>query len=371
MDYAGRLQRLQDQLPAHGLDALLVTHLPNIRYLSGYAGGEAMLLVHRAGAVMLVHGRNPIPPEDEGNARIVMQTIPFPLMYQLTAWLEMNQREIAGRDDFDTLEVGIEADNLTVEVHQELMAGLEKNFRLKEAPQLIERLRMIKDADEIRLMRAAAELGASLFSAALSRLRPGVTENSVAAAMEYEARMKGAEGMAFPTIVASGKRSAIEHGHASQQVIPPLGFVVCDFGVILAGYCSDRTRTVYVGSASQEAQDFYAAVLEAQLAGIAAVRPGARPADVDAAARDALSRSKLAEYFTHSTGHGIGLEIHEAPRVARGEKTWQLEPGMVITIEPGAYVPGKWGVRIEDTVLVTEDGCEVLSPSDKQLIVLD
>ncbi len=185
--------------------------------------------------------------------------------------------------------------------------------------------------------------------------------------MEYEARRAGAEGMSFPTILASGPRSAIVHGRASAAPIPARGFVVCDFGVILAGYCSDRTRTIHVGRPSVEARQFYEAVLEAQQAAIAAVRPGVTAAEVDAAARRVLRRRKLARYFTHSTGHGLGLEIHEAPRLAAGQSQ-KLEPGMVVTIEPGAYVPGKWGVRIEDVVVVTSSGCDVLTPTDKELV---
>ena len=176
--------------------------------------------------------------------------------------------------------------------------------------------------------------------------------------------------MSFPTILASGTRSAVVHGRASQARIPRRGFVVCDFGVILAGYCSDRTRTVHVGRPSTEARDFYQSVLEAQLAAIAAVRVGVAAGDVDEAARRVLRRRKLARYFTHSTGHGLGLEIHEAPRLAAGQ-TQQLEPGMVITIEPGAYVPGKWGVRIEDVVVVTQSGCDVLTATDKELRSLE
>jgi Xaa-Pro aminopeptidase len=187
--------------------------------------------------------------------------------------------------------------------------------------------------------------------------------------MEYEARCAGAEGMSFPTILASGARSAMVHARASLARIPRRGFVVCDFGVILAGYCSDRTRTVHVGRPSQEARQFYQAVLEAQQAAIAAVRPGVTAAQVDAAARRVLRQKKLARYFTHSTGHGLGLEIHESPRLAAGQAR-KLEPGMVVTIEPGAYVPGKRGVRIEDVVVVTASGCEVLAPTDKDLIVI-
>ena len=174
--------------------------------------------------------------------------------------------------------------------------------------------------------------------------------------------------MSFPTIIASGARSALPHGRASEQAIPRNAFVVCDFGVILTGYCSDQTRTVWVGSAAGSfengARRAYDAVREAQQAAVDAVRPGIPIGAVDAAARKVLQKAGLGRQFTHSTGHGVGLEIHEAPRVAAGQKEL-LQPGMVITIEPGVYFPGKWGVRIEDMVAVTASGCEVLTPTSK------
>jgi Xaa-Pro aminopeptidase len=228
---------------------------------------------------------------------------------------------------------------------------------------------MVKDVAEIGRLRQAVALGASLFKVAIGKIRPGVAEVEVAGAMEYAARRSGAEGMSFPTILASGTRSANIHGRASQARIPGRGFVVCDFGVILAGYCSDRTRTVYVGKPRADARHLYTSVLEAQMAAIETVRPGVTAGEVDAAARKVLKRRKLDRYFTHSTGHGLGLEIHEAPRLALGQDQ-KLESGMVITVEPGAYIPGKWGVRIEDVVLVTSTGCEVLTPTDKELVAI-
>jgi Xaa-Pro aminopeptidase len=175
--------------------------------------------------------------------------------------------------------------------------------------------------------------------------------------------------MSFPTIIAAGARSALPHGRASTQLIPSGAFVVCDFGVILSGYCSDQTRTVWVGSVPQDARRSYEAVREAQQAGIEAVRPGIAVGEVDAAARKVLKKAGLGRYFTHSTGHGVGLEIHESPRVAAGQ-TEVLIPGMVITIEPGVYFPGKWGVRIEDMVAVTTGGCEILTPTSKELLAV-
>lgn len=228
---------------------------------------------------------------------------------------------------------------------------------------------MVKDAEELNLIRNAVTLGAKLFDQALETIRPGVAEVEIAAGMEFAAHQAGADGMSFPTIIAAGKRSALPHGRASQAPIPSQGFVVCDFGVILAGYCSDQTRTVHVGRPERSSIRMYEAVRRAQQAAIEAVKPGRSVGEVDRAARNLLKKEGFGRYFTHSTGHGVGLEIHEAPRVAKGQKE-KLLPGMVITIEPGVYVPGEGGVRIEDIVVVTELGCEVLTPTGKELITV-
>ncbi len=189
----------------------------------------------------------------------------------------------------------------------------------------------------------------------------------MAAELEHLARRAGAEKMSFETIVAAGQRSAMPHARPTLSKIGK-GFVVLDYGVILGGYCSDMTRTISIGDANKAARELYSAVLEAQLAGISAVRAGVQAQDVDAAARTILKGYKLEKYFSHSLGHGVGIEIHEAPRLARGQ-TLTLEPGMVITIEPGAYIPHRGGVRIEDMVLVTRRGCEVLTPTPKELVI--
>jgi Xaa-Pro aminopeptidase len=269
--------------------------------------------------------------------------------------------------------VGIDAEHMTVGERKRLADLLPSGLRLRNAPALVERARMVKDEDELERIRAAVKLGARLFDRALEVLRPGVKETDVAAEMEYTARRAGADEMSFPTIIASGARSALPHGRASEQSIVPGGFVVCDFGVILAGYCSDQTRTVWVGASSgatpREARQSYDAVLDAQQAAIAAVRPGISVGEVDAAARKVLHKAGLGRYFTHSTGHGVGLEIHESPRVAAGQKEI-LQAGMVITIEPGVYFPGKWGARIEDMVAVKEGGCDVLTPTSKDFLAV-
>jgi Xaa-Pro aminopeptidase len=358
MNFLLRQTKLREQLASGGLDALLVGHLPNIRYLCGFTGSAGFLLVTEAGSVLFTDVRYDTQAREEvkGAKVIIARKV---VLTALAEWMGKHWKSSKG------CAVGIEAEHMTVAERKRLADLLPSGLRLRNAPALVERARMVKDDAELALIRAAVQLGATLFDRALEVLRPGVKEAEVAAEMEYAARRAGAEEMSFPTIIASGARSALPHGRATEQIIAPGGFVVCDFGVILAGYCSDQTRTVWVGATSKEARDAYAAVREAQEAAIAAVRPGVSVGEVDAAARKVLRKAGLGRYFTHSTGHGVGLEIHEAPRVAAGQKE-VLQPGMVITIEPGVYFPGKWGVRIEDMVAVKEGGCEVLTPTSKE-----
>jgi Xaa-Pro aminopeptidase len=379
MDHAARILRLQTGLASNRFDSLLITHLPNVHYLCGFTGSSAILLVANRSCILFTDGRYRDQAQAEVRGAKIMIAPKSPLL-AAGEWLaayrvssppstESSKRPKSKRSGNPPFTVGIEPESLTAGTRDRLAAALKGKARLRPAPPWVERARMVKDLAEIALIRRAVALGASLFKVARERIRPGMTEVEVAGAMEYEARRAGAEGMSFPTILASGTRSSIVHGRASVARIPAGGFVVCDFGVILAGYCSDRTRTVHVGQPTDEARSLYASVLEAQEAAIAAVRPGATAADVDAAARRVLRRRKLVGYFTHSTGHGLGLEIHEAPRLA-AEQDQKLEPGMVLTIEPGVYVPGRWGVRIEDVVVVTVSGCEVLNPTDKELVII-
>jgi Xaa-Pro aminopeptidase len=363
MDHSGRLRRLQAALPENKLDLLLVTHLPNVRYLCGFTGSAGALLVSERGASFFTDGRYIAQAREEvSGARIVIaRKGPF---LAAAESLSGSRRVGVGKQV-----LGFEGETMPVAMRDRMAALLASKCKLRSAPPLVEIARMVKDAEEIGCIRRAVEMGARLFPILRKKIRPGASEVAVAGALEYAARRAGAEGMSFSTIIASGKRSAVVHGRASGAAIPRRGFVVCDFGVILAGYCSDRTRTVHIGRPSGAARKMYEAVLEAQQAAIARIRPGVTAGEVDGAARAGLRQWKLARYFTHSTGHGLGLEIHEAPRLAAAQ-TQRLEPGMVITIEPGVYIPGKWGARIEDVVVVTPHGCEVLAPRDKELIVI-
>jgi Xaa-Pro aminopeptidase len=359
MNYRLRQQNLRDHLATTQFDALLVSHLPNIRYLCGFTGSSGLLLVEESGSVLFTDVRY----DTQAHAEVKGAKVVIARQAVLSAAAD----RIAALRGKQT--IAIEADHVTVSDRKRLNDLLPTHLRLKNASSLVERARMVKDEDELAVIGSAVNLGAKLFDRALEVIRPGVKESDVAAEMEYAARRAGAEEMSFSTIIASGERSALPHGRASDKPIKAGGFVVCDFGVILDGYCSDQTRTVWVGSVSEDARVAYEAVLEAQLAAIAAVRPGVSVGEVDGAARKVLRKRGLGRYFTHSTGHGVGLEIHEAPRLAAGQKA-VLQAGMVITIEPGVYFPGKWGVRIEDMVTVTARGCDVLTPTRKDFLAI-
>ncbi len=233
----------------------------------------------------------------------------------------------------------------------------------------VEALRMRKDASEIAQMRKAAILVGDVFLAVLPLLKPGVRELEVGAEIEYQMRKRGASGPAFETIVAFGKRGALPHARPTAKRLRKNELVVLDLGVILGHYCSDMTRTVHVGRASARVRTWYQAVLEAQRAAIAAVKNGVSCGTVDAAARQVLAGYHLDKLFVHSTGHGLGLEVHEDPRVAQGQKKL-LEPGNVITIEPGIYAEGIGGIRIEDDVVVHADRTEVLTRVPRDLTEL-
>ncbi len=362
MNFPARQANLREHLATTRFDGLLISHLPNLRYLCGFTGSAGLLLVEESGSVFFTDVRYDTQAHEEVKAAKVV--IARKSLFEAVADLLDSRRKRARGWD-----IGIEAEHFTIAEKKRLAKLLPAGVRLKDAPPIIERERMIKDDAELNRIRAAVALGATLFDRALEILRPGVKEIEVAAEMELAARRAGAEGMSFPTIIASGPRSALPHGRASEHAIAPGGFVVCDFGVILAGYCSDQTRTVWVGPRSPKARSAYDGVREAQQAALDAVKPGVTTGEVDEAARRVLRKAELGKYFTHSTGHGVGLEIHEPPRVAPGQKT-VLKPGMVITIEPGVYFPGEWGVRIEDMVAVTESGCEVLTPTSKDFIAV-
>ena len=372
MDFTGRQERLGAVMRRERLDGFLVSHMANVRYLSGFTGSAGALAVcggqKGPQCAFFTDGRYTQQAKEQvRGARVAIAQ---------GAALSAAAQWLAGHR---VRRIGFEALHMSVAVRAAL-APLVPRAKLVPTREVVERLRMVKEPDEVAQIRAAILLASSVFETVLQSIKPGVPESRVAAELEYMCRRLGAEGMSFDTLVSAGARSALPHGVASSHPIPAKGFVILDFGVILGGYCSDMTRTVHVGAIDQKSQAVYEAVRQAQEAGLDAVRPGVKPSEVDRAARKVLEKAGLGKYFTHSTGHGVGLEIHEPPglrKAPRGtgprpSKPMEplLEPGMVITIEPGAYIPGMGGVRIEDMAVVTPAGHDVLTPTGKDLILL-
>jgi Xaa-Pro aminopeptidase len=370
MSLIARKLRAAGAARAAGVDALLVTNLPDVRWLCGFTGSSAALVVPcnsnkssrpTPRAVLFTDGRYIAQANAEAvGTQVVIATKP-PLT-EACEWIASARAKRCGFDRTQTTVAALDT------MRNAVPAKLRRSLFVALDP-LVARLRQVKDADEIARLRAAALLGCRLFDHILTFIQPGMTEMAVAAELEHAARLAGAQGMSFETIIASGERSARPHGHATMAKLPRRGFVTLDFGVLLDGYCSDMTRTIHIGRATAQERAAYDAVLEAQEAGVAAVHAGVVTGDVDEATRSVLRRAGLADWFTHSTGHSLGLEIHEDPRLA-AKRTEKLKAGMIVTIEPGIYMPGKFGIRIEDTVLVTRSGCEILTPSHKAWIEL-
>jgi Xaa-Pro aminopeptidase len=341
---------------AAGVDALIVMHPPDVRYLTGFTGSSGVLVLAAGRPILFTDGRYTVQAKAEavGTKIVIAQK---PALTAACEWLGTAGRKRCGFDAAQTTVAQLET------MRKAVPSTVRRGMFVPAGP-IVARLREIKDSEEIHKLLLAASVGCELFEGMLTYLQPGLRETEVAATLEYAARLAGAERMSFETIVASGERSALPHGHATDARLPKRGFVTLDFGVVLDGYLSDMTRTVHMGKAVADERDVYDFVLEAQETAVAAVAPGVTAAEVDEAARAVLRRAGLDQYFTHSTGHGVGLQIHEGPRLA-AKQTQPLEEGMVITIEPGVYIPGRFGVRIEDMVLVTAKGAEVLTPSVK------
>ena len=363
MDYFRRIGQLRRKLTRAGLPGLLVTHLPDLRYLSGFTGSSAALAVTRRTARLFTDGRYTAQAAEEVEAAQVEIVSGQPSIAAVQWLAAQPGLAIAGFDPARTTVAEL------ARWKSELPTRMRRGF-LQAAPSpLVEALRCIKDEEELAVMTEAALMGCRLFERILGSLRPGIPEVEVAAELEHQARLLGAEGMSFETIVASGLRSAMPHGRATTEPLPRRGFVTLDFGIILKGYCSDMTRTVFLGKPKPGERKAYQTLLEAQETAVEAVGPGVKCEEVDEAARGVLRREGLAEAFSHSTGHGVGLEIHEPPRVGAGQTT-RLMSGMVVTIEPGIYLTGRFGIRIEDMVAVTRTGGQVLTPAPKALIEL-
>lgn len=351
-----RLRRALDQISA---DAIIVSHLPNVRYLCGFSGSAGLLVVDRSEAVFFTDSRYTIQSRHE----LVGAGVRMAKSGLIRAAGELLRARRSLR------RLAYSPSQMTVAQKQALDSAISRKVLWRSDGGVVEKLRAVKDAGEIAAIREAAAIVSKTFQRTRRILHPGITELDVAAEIERDFKRQGAEGPSFGTIVASGKRSAWPHAHPTRKAVGKNELVVLDQGAILRGYCSDMTRTVFIGRASGKVRGLYEAVQEALEAGKAAAKPGAKAQEVDAAARAVLKRAKLARYFTHSTGHGVGLEIHESPRLGKGDET-VLTEGMVITVEPGVYIEGLGGIRIEDDIVVTARGAGELTTAPRDLIEL-
>lgn len=351
-----RINKVQRKLEQENLDALLVTTITNVRYLSGYSGSNGLLVITPGKSFFLTDFR----------------------------YWEQAKKEVKGpriifgeRDLFDDLpkldvlksrrvKLGFESENLSCALYNRLKTLLPETL-LVPAEKLVESIMVVKDPQELKKIRKAIEITDRVFWQILNFIQPGITEQDLAAEIEYMMKKNGADGPAFDTIVASGPRSALPHGRASGKKIKQGEFVTFDMGALVEGYCADLTRTVVMGRAKARQKKVYRLVLKAQKKAVSSARAGLRCDKLDKIARDVIKRAGLGKYFGHGLGHGIGLLVHSLPRVS-SKSSEVLTPGMVVTIEPGVYIPNWGGVRIEDDVLITKRGCEVLTQSPKDLL---
>lgn len=338
----------------HGVQGMLISKPENRRYFSGFSGSSGMLFISEHKSYLLTDFRyiEQAGAETEGYD-IVRYTVSANELLS----------ELAAKQDVRV--IGFESDFVTYDVFAKLTECLPiPQF----VPMQLDSLRRIKDSNEIALIKKAVEIADQAFSHILSFIRPGISEQAVALELEYHMGKLGAERPAFDTITASGKRGALPHGKASSKMIERGDFVTMDFGAVYQGYHSDITRTICVGTSTARQREIYDLVLTAQLAGVQAVQPGKTGKEIDSVARKIIADAGFGEYFGHGLGHGVGLNIHEDPRLSPNSGQMTVMENMVVTVEPGIYLPEWGGIRIEDTVLVNGNGCEILTTSSKQLL---
>ena len=356
-EFAQRRQAAAAALTGQKVDALLVSSPASVRYLTGYAGSNGLVLLAEDLSYFFTDPR--YATDSKATITGKVQICKGPLIDHAAKTVRKLRLK----------RLGFEPGHMTVEQHGRLRRALPPSYTLHPVEGLVESLRAVKSETEIGRIRRSVQANSEAYIRTLRRVKLGAREREIAAELDFQMASLGAEKPAFDTIVAVGERTALPHAHPSARRLEANQLLLVDMGATLEGYTSDMTRMSFLGRPSPQIKSLYSAVLEAQLAAIDTVKAGVPAKRVDAAAREVLKRHELERAFVHSTGHGLGLEIHEAPRIARKERT-RLQAGMVITIEPGAYIAGLGGVRIEDTVLVTEHGCEVLTPTPKELVQL-
>jgi Xaa-Pro aminopeptidase len=355
----GRSERLLGLIGEAGIDVMLVTDLLNVRYLTGYTGSNGLALVGPRTRAFITDFRYVQQAAEEVHASFERRRAPTELLAAVAEALPIGE-----------LTLGFEDAQLTVRQHADLRERLPERIELVAAGSLVEQLREIKEAEEVATMRIAASVADEAFQAVVGAGLIGRTEREVAVALEREMVQRGASAPSFETIVAAGAHGALPHHRPRDEAIRRGDLVVIDWGALVGGYHSDCTRTVAAGLPDSDSRDIYELVLEAQLAGLEAVTAGASTQGVDSTARAVIEAAGQGDHFGHGLGHGVGLDIHEGPRLSQRANS-ALEAGNVVTVEPGVYLPGRLGVRIEDLVVVTPDGCEILTSIPKELIVAD
>lgn len=352
-----RVKRLRQLMEEEQLEAILIGSEHNRRYMSGFTGSSGMLLISLDSCYLLTDFRYRTQAPEQAIGYQIIEHGPNPMEEVRALLVENKMTKLAFEQHHVTYAEFTAWTNMMPEVE------------LQPATGLVEQLRMVKDEAELQIMQEAAELADRTFSYIQQLIRPGMLETDIALEMEVFMRTNGATSSSFDTIVASGERSALPHGVASDRAIGTDEFVKLDFGAYYNGYCSDLTRTVVVGTPTSKHREIYSIVLEAQLHALEHIKPGMTGREADALARDVIARYGYGDMFGHGTGHGLGMEIHEAPRLSKLSEMI-LTPGMTVTVEPGIYIPGFGGVRIEDDIVITDSGIKILTSSPKDLITL-
>ena len=354
---SGRLEKISSVLSEQEVGGVLFLNLKNIRYLVGFSGSDGALVVSGKKTVLLVDGRYTTQAGRETRGIDVVQ------------YKEKAEGIVSVCSDLGVRVLGFEASSITCDFYRTLLKKL-KDVRLRCLTEdHLGGLRAVKDGGEVRQIRKAVAIATRALKATLPLIRPGVQERDIALELDYRIKKEGADALSFDTIVASGSNGALPHARPGSRKIKKGDFLIIDYGAVYRGYHSDETCTFAVGPVGKRQKEAYAAVKEAHDRAIEAVRAGAECREIDGIARRTLESKGLGKYFTHGTGHGIGLDVHEEPRLTV-TSNGRLEPGMVITVEPGVYIPGRWGIRLEDSMLVRENGCEILTPFSKDLQTL-
>ncbi|APH04440.1 M24 family metallopeptidase [Bacillus weihaiensis] len=352
-----KLDKMRERFKELSIDGMLITSNYNRRYLTGFSGTSGVAVISEDQAVFITDFRYTEQAAKEVDGFEIVQHTGSIVDEVVKATEKMGIRKL-----------GFEQDQITYQSYSTYNQNL-GHLEFVPVSGAVEKLRLIKSSAEIKILKEATEIADAAFKHILTYIKPGIKEIDVSNELEFFMRKNGAVSSSFDIIVASGYRSALPHGVASEKEIEKGDFVTLDFGAYYKGYCSDITRTIAVGEPSDELKKIYSTVLEAQLRGMNGIKPGMTGKEADALTRDYITEQGYGEYFGHSTGHGLGMEVHEGPALSLKSDTI-LQPGMVVTVEPGVYVAGLGGVRIEDDTVITETGNESLSHSPKDLIIL-